>query len=285
MGQVAAGRPWHSASLHCQVLLNPATAHALTLPAIVIMKRLLPIILAGLLTQCQTEKANLDGHYVSIDKFDDNSYMTLDIVDSLVLINKNIVFIDQRDTIIINSKTNSFVSSTREMYPFFDFKVLKDTVVLHYSHDGGDDKMKFVRDIPSSSDYFSSSLIDIELNNYHNEPEANINESQIKNITIGALKKGIRWAKSDTIYIEYENEVFINFDDISKIGRVLDSDSIKNWVICLNLDKEVPIAISDRIKSDLRNSYSDEQLIQTQLGGDKIIYVKMTTAGNNVHMP
>ena len=33
MGQVAAGRPWHSASLHCQVLLNPATAHALTLAA------------------------------------------------------------------------------------------------------------------------------------------------------------------------------------------------------------------------------------------------------------
>ncbi|MCC6836236.1 MAG: hypothetical protein IT213_14710 [Cytophagales bacterium] len=34
MGQGAAGRPWHSATLHCQVLLNPATAHALTLCAI-----------------------------------------------------------------------------------------------------------------------------------------------------------------------------------------------------------------------------------------------------------
>ncbi len=34
MGQVAAGRPWHSASLHCQVLLDPATAHALTLACI-----------------------------------------------------------------------------------------------------------------------------------------------------------------------------------------------------------------------------------------------------------
>ena len=34
MGQVVAGRPWHSASLHCQVLLNPATAHALTLARI-----------------------------------------------------------------------------------------------------------------------------------------------------------------------------------------------------------------------------------------------------------
>jgi hypothetical protein len=33
VGQVAAGRPWHSASLHCQVLLNPPTAHALTLAA------------------------------------------------------------------------------------------------------------------------------------------------------------------------------------------------------------------------------------------------------------
>ena len=31
VGQYAAGRPWHSASLHCQVLLNPATSHAPTL--------------------------------------------------------------------------------------------------------------------------------------------------------------------------------------------------------------------------------------------------------------
>jgi len=34
VGQYAAGRPWHSATLHCQVLLNPATSHALTLAVI-----------------------------------------------------------------------------------------------------------------------------------------------------------------------------------------------------------------------------------------------------------
>lgn len=49
MGQFAAGRPWYSATLHYQVLLNPATAHALTLAHILQMRRTTNLILIGLL--------------------------------------------------------------------------------------------------------------------------------------------------------------------------------------------------------------------------------------------
>src|SRR5207253_1600417 len=127
----------------------------------------------------------------------------------LVLFNKNIVFTSQRDTIIIDSKTNSFVRSTREMFPIFDFKVSKDTVILDYYHDAGTDKIKFIKDIPTNNDYFSSSFVDIELEKYLDEFQVTPEGLQIKNVTVGTLKKGIRWAKADSIYIEFENEVFL----------------------------------------------------------------------------
>lgn len=249
------------------------------------MKRLFPIILAGLLIHCQTEKVNLNGHYVSLSKFDNNSYLTLDIVDSLVLINRTIVFMDQRDTIIIDQKTNSFVRSTREMFPFFDFRVSKDTVILEFAHDAGTDKIKFIKDIPTNNDYFSNSLIDVELEKYLDEPQVVLEGLQIKNVTVGTLKKGIKWAEADSNYIEFENEVFLDLKDISKLGPSFESDSIRNWVICLNLDKQVPSSLSDRLKSELVKNYKDDRLIQTKINGNELLYVKMTTAGNNVHVP
>jgi hypothetical protein len=124
-----------------------------------IMKRIFLMAMLVFLAQCQNKQTNLNGHYVSTNLFNDDSYHTLDIVDSLALFNKNVVFLDLRDTIIIDPITNSFIRSTRG-FPFFDIEIMKDTVILHYN-DGGEGIIKFIKATPSTSEFFSSSHIEI----------------------------------------------------------------------------------------------------------------------------
>src|SRR5690606_41305833 len=107
------------------------------------MKRLHTIIIIiGLSGGCQTEVDNLEGHYISTRQLSSDTYETLDIEDSLVLINKASVFLGQRDTILIVKKTNSLISSTIAMLPIFELKVVNDIIEIHFKHDAGRDKIK-----------------------------------------------------------------------------------------------------------------------------------------------
>lgn len=244
------------------------------------MKNLLPVTMLVFLSQCQSKRVNIDGHYVSTDHLTDNSYYTLNITDSLVFFNKNSVFLDQRDTIIIDPESNTFIRSTREMFPFFDFELVNDTVMLKFSHDGGEDIIKFIKGTPSASEFFSQSLIEIEPMQYRNESQFKIDGLNIKNITVGPLKKGIGWPEPDSLYIEYENEIFIDLKDIRRIGASLESDSISNWGISLNLDKNIPQPIVNQLRMELIKNYSRERITETRLSGNKLVYIEILTDGN-----
>jgi hypothetical protein len=244
------------------------------------IKDLLLILMLAFLGQCQSKRINIDGHYVSTNLPYDNSYYTLDIIDSIVLVNKNTVFLNQRDTIIIDPVKNSFVRSTRKMFPFFDFELVNDTVMLQFVHDGGEDIIKFIKATPSASEFFSQSLIEIEPMQYRNESQFKIDGLNIKNITVGPLKKGIGWPKPDSLYIEYENEIFIDLKDIPRIGASLESDSISNWAISLNLDKNIPQPIANQLRMELAKNYSRERITETRLSGNKLIYIEISSDGN-----
>lgn len=244
------------------------------------MKRIFLMAMLVFLAQCQNKQTNLDGHYVSTNLPYDNRYYTLDIIDSLVLINKNVVFLDQRDTIIIDPKTNSFIRSTREMFPFFDFGLINDTVMLQFAHDGGEDIIKFIKATPSASEFFSPSLIEIEPEQYHNESEFKIDGLNVKNIVVGPLKNGVSWSKPDSLYIEFENEIFIDLKDIARIGPSLDSDSVSNWAICLHLDKHVPQPVANQLRLALLKNYDHKKIAESRLSDNKLIYIEISVDTN-----
>lgn len=96
--------------------------------------------------QCSTKVDNLDGYYISPNKFPDGRYETLEIIGSLVLVDRIVLGGHERDTIVTNPRTRKFIKATpKSMYPLLDFKVVGDTIEVHFEHDLGQDKIKFVR--------------------------------------------------------------------------------------------------------------------------------------------
>jgi hypothetical protein len=237
------------------------------------MKKLFYLALVSILAQCHNDRVKLNGHYVSASK-SDYGYETLDILDSVIIVNKSLVFAEARDTIIIDPTTNSFVSSTREMFPSFGVSYSKDTVILDYTHDAGDDQAKFVKAPPSSRDYFSTSCIDIELTEYEDEAKFDISQSKIRNITVGTLKRDLAAYVPDSIYLEYESEQFLSNSDLLRIGQGLDREQTMNWVLCLSIDTRVPDSVSERLRSMIGRSVGFERLVETRISNGVLVYVK-----------
>ena len=114
------------------------------------MKRLYLFLLLAVLTQCSTKVDSLNGYYISPDKFPDGRYETLEIIDSLVLLDRIVLGGYERDTIVINPRTRKFIKATpKSIYPILDFKVVGDTIEIHFEHDLGQGEIKFVRSTQS----------------------------------------------------------------------------------------------------------------------------------------
>jgi hypothetical protein len=239
------------------------------------MKIFYPIVIFIGLSGCQSKVDNLDGHYVSVGKPGD-TYETLDIADSLVLINISSVFRGQRDTVVIDTKTNSFLSSTRAMFPIFDFKVVNDTIEVHFEHDAGQDKIKFVKGHTNAADHFSTSYIDVDLLDYDSGKLIDANDLRIVNLTIGPLKKGTDWGTSDkdSICIEYENEFFLQRNELQKLSDKLILDIDDKVILCLNFDKRVSRQVTTEIKNALEKIAGNVIVTESRSRGNEIVYVK-----------
>src|SRR5690606_12312640 len=242
------------------------------------MKRLHTIIIIiGLSGGCQTEVDNLEGHYISTSQLTSDTYETLDIEDSLVLINKASVFLGQRDTILIDTKTNSFISSTRAMFPIFDLKVVNDTIEIHFEHDAGQDKIKFIKGTHiNPADYFSTSYIDVDLLEYDSGELIEINDLKMVNLTIGPLKKGTDWGINDmdSICIEFENEFFLKRSEFQQLIDKLILDNDDEAILCLNFDKRVPRSVAMEIRNELEEKVGNIKITESRNRGNEIVYVK-----------
>jgi hypothetical protein len=168
VGQVAAGRPWHSAMLHCQVLLNPATAHALTLAAIGPLtfrlqknrrvtinshrhsaKYLIIFFIAGLLVACSGQKKYFDfGQVRNGNYLDEAKEVPLDTFLTVWLENTYPVKVDinlnelYRDTVF-----TYFGKQTLKNQTLFKIKN-KELVKVDYKSLSGDSiRSKFYNEI------------------------------------------------------------------------------------------------------------------------------------------
>ncbi len=116
------------------------------------MTRFYLLLLLIVLIQCSTKVDSLNGYYISPDNFPDGRYETLEIIDSLVLVDRIVLGGHERDTIVINPRTRKFIKATpKSMYPILDFKVVGDTIEVHFEHDIGQGKIKFVSSTQSHS--------------------------------------------------------------------------------------------------------------------------------------
>jgi hypothetical protein len=158
------------------------------LAAIVAMKRPYIILTLIILTQCQTKVDSLNGHYISVNEFGDGRWETLEIVDSLILVNRIVMGVNERDTVVIDRLTNKIVTITpKSLFPIVDFKLNGDTIELHCEGDLGQYQIKFLRTTQVNSKYhFSNNYVDSNLADYNEEELVSTNGLKIKNLTVGS---------------------------------------------------------------------------------------------------
>jgi hypothetical protein len=209
----------------------------------------------------------LDGHYVSVDKTKNEPYATLDISDSVILVNRNSISIHDRDTVIINTKNNSFIRSTQPFFPFCDFKVTKNGISLFYQHDAGIESVDFIRDtfVNELETYYTTSKLKIDLKNCASLYFRIDNHVALKNIPIG-VPKNESFGNSIKIQVE---DAFISTEELKQNSSFFADSSL--W-ICLHFDKNVPDSLYTRIKKEFKK-YVHNRVIEARAKNDKIVYM------------
>lgn len=106
------------------------------------MKLFYTVFILILLIQCYTKGGSLNGLYTSISSYPDGRHDTVEIQDSLVIVDRIVLGANERDTIVIDPGTNRFVRvKHKSVFPIFDFKKVLDTIEVHYEHDLGTIKL------------------------------------------------------------------------------------------------------------------------------------------------
>ena len=244
------------------------------------MKRRYIILALIILTQCQTKVDNLNGHYISVYEFGDGRWETLEIVDSLILVNRIIMAVNERDTVVVDRSTNKIVTITpKSMFPIVDFKLNGDTIELRCEDDLGHYKIKFLKTTQTNPKYhFSNSYIDINLADYNEEERVSTNGLKIKNLTVGFLQeyflKGKWSGVKDSVYIEFDNSILLQKDELQMLTKKLMESTDTKWILCLNLDKRIPESMSKEIKESLRKGIGALKIVEARNRNNEIVYLK-----------
>ena len=240
------------------------------------MRQVLVLLILLLLIQCQHKKQRLQGHYVSIGQLEGDRYETLDINDSLILLNKTSVFYDQHDTVVINPEHHSFIRATRAMFPYYDFSLKGDTVLLMFSHDGGEDTVKYIPASKSIHDHFSTSLIEMDLPGWEGQKTIIVNELNTRNLVIGPLKEGVRWdtENNDSIFIECDNQTFLHsLAELRMLAKELSKDSTV-ITLCVHVDKKVSDQSIKEIRALLNEGAGNLKIVETRIKEDTtLVYI------------
>jgi len=94
------------------------------------MRTKINILIVFALFGCSRKVEIFNGHYIAVNDLIGDGYATVDIQDSIVLLNKSSVFYDERDTIIINPQKNTLIRSHRLPFPICDFRADHDTIYI-----------------------------------------------------------------------------------------------------------------------------------------------------------
>lgn len=230
--------------------------------------------------QCQPKTDKLNGHYIAVHKFSDDRWETMEIVDSLVLVNRIIMAGNERDTVIVNRSTNKILTTTpKSMFPIVDFTPVGDTVKLRCEDDLGLYTIAFIKTTQANPNYhFSNTVIDIKLPDYHGEHKVSTDGLKIKNLTVGLLKEYFTKEKwpgvKDSIYIEFDNSLIVRKNELTLLTKRLMRCADTKWVLCLNIDKRVPPSMAKEITEALRAGIAASKIIEAKNQGSEIVYIR-----------
>jgi hypothetical protein len=239
------------------------------------MTRNLNVLLLFIFVGCSRNVEVLDGQYIAINDLTGDAYATIDIQDSIVELNKYSVFVDERDTIIINPKNNKFIGSTRILFPIYDFRAIDDTVYISYAYDSGEETVKFVRkEVPPRFKYFAESSIDIQLRPYKNEKIVSVELNKVRNLIIGKLKKDISWPETspDSILLEFERFDYLGNKDLPELIEHLELE--KDPVLCLHFDKRVPMDLTTAIRTEIQKTGTFCDIVESRINETELVYIK-----------
>jgi hypothetical protein len=212
---------------------------------------------------------------VAINDLIGDGYATIDIQDSIVLLNKYSVFYDERDTIIIDPKRNTFIRSNRNPFPIYDFRADNDTVYVSYGYDAGEETIKFIRsEVSPMFNYFAESSIDIQLKPYDKETIVLIDQNKVINLIIGRLKEGIDWpeAQHDSILIEFERFDYLGNNELSELIGFTEKE--QDPILCLHFDKRVPKDVKIGIQNEIKNILTTSKVVESRINGTELVYIK-----------
>lgn len=232
------------------------------------------IIISGLFS-CSRNVEVLNGHYVAVNDLISDGYATIDIHDSLVLLNHSSVFFDDRDTIIIDPTDNSFIRSNRIPFPIYEFEASNDTIFVSYAYDAGEETIKFIKKkVSPMFNFFAESSIDIQLIPYNNEDLSEVELSKPINLIIGRLKENIDWPEvdPDSIIIEFEGFDYLDINDLPELNAHLQQTN--STVLCLHFDKRVPTQVATEIRNKLDNAFKTYDVVESRFNGTDLVFIK-----------
>lgn len=219
-----------------------------------------------------------NGHYVLESYTQQGRYLTLDVKDSIVLLNRSSVFYNQRDTIIIDPRQHTLKSAVLNHLNIRQFHTVSDSVFLHYGSGPVGSKAVFIRaEADALRDAYANSLLDVN----PNECDVGCVHSHVaekenmRHLLVGKPKAGVAkriGLRDDSIVMEFHNVTFLGIKELEPLLREMKK---AGDLLCLHVDKNVPAEKSTELLQELARIDREIRLLEGRWKDGKVVYVKI----------
>jgi hypothetical protein len=235
------------------------------------------VTLIAICCGCSGTVHDPDGHYVLESYSQQGRYFTLDIVDSIVLLNKSSVFKNQRDTIFIDPTHNTFRRAASNPLNIFGFRTEGDSIVLSYGTNGDGSELVFVkREENIDRDIYANSLLDVEPTPC--EPDckhSHISETtKTRHLLVGPPKPGVApgmMLKPDSVLMEFHNLTFLDMKNLQALTREMKKAGED---LCLHIDKDIPNAKVIALRTELRSNSNGMTIFESRMKDGKLVFIE-----------
>jgi hypothetical protein len=201
----------------------------------------------------------------------------------MLLLNKSLIFRNQRDTIFIDTKSNAIRNAASNELHVYAFRTEGDTVVLSYGEDGSGSDMVFVK---SSSDLqrdlYSNSFLDIQLNQCEGAAVDLPESDKFRHLLVGPPKLGLAagmMMKQDSIVMEFHNLTFIDLNDVGILAREMKKAGEN---LCIHIDKKTPDAHVISLRAELSKHAQGMKILEGRIKEGRVVYVEVPGQSANL---
>lgn len=219
-----------------------------------------------------------NGHYVLESYTQQGRYLTLDVKDSIVLLNRSSVFHNQRDTIFIDPDRHTLKSAVLNHLNIRQFHTVSDSVFLHYGPGPTGSKAVFIRaEANPARDAYANSMLDVYPSECDQQCEhQHVAEQQnMRHLLVGRPKPGVAkhiGLRDDSIVMEFHNITFLGFKELEPLLREMKKAGDH---LCIHVDKNVPAEKSAELRNELSRLDREMKLHEGRWKDGQIVYVRI----------